>query len=260
MTFPAKLDELPNDWRAALTNRLLLWKGGYDPALVEVREGGKTAPPIDTWYLTFIWLFYSRDPQELSETHDAFVMPAEWRHISIAPAPSGTLPSLRAALAWRFAHFFGVRFDDPVVMASVEYAFSSDHDAGPIGYLADVSNRLWLAANRWRKCQRRADMYPWMRLRADDHLSAQTDMALLHGVVLPADHEFWSACFPPNHVTNVGMIEQVSPSGMRRLGYALTTDLREDWRSLIPNGFDRNFAAVWPDVAEPGMVRMSGPN
>lgn len=259
MTFPNALDDLPDDWRAALTHRRLLWEGGYDPALVAVREHDKPGATIDAFYLAFMWLFYSRDPQELSESHDRFNIPEDWQQIAIAPAPPGWLPSLRAALAWRFAHFFGVRFDDPVVIASVEYAFSTDHRAGPIGYLAATANRLWLAGSRWRRYQRQSDLFPLLRLRADDHLSAQAGVAMLHGVTLPIGHEFWSACFPPNHVTNVGLVEQLSPSIIRRRGYAVTTDLREDWRSLIPAGFDRNFAARWTDVIDPAMVQMSEP-
>lgn len=259
MTFPASLDELPDDWRAALTNRRLLWEGGYDPALVALRERDKAGAPVDAWLLTFMWQFYSRDPQELSETYGAFVMPAEWLHIAVAPAPTGWLPSLRAALAWRFAHYYGVRFDDPVVVASVEHAFSSDHRAGPLGYLAATANSLWIAATRWRRCQRQAHKFPLLRLSSDDHLSAKTGISLLHDVILPVDHEFWSACFPPNHVTNVGLVEQLIPSIMERRGYTVTTELRPDWRSLIPTGFDRNFAALWPDVIEPGLVEMIGP-
>lgn len=254
MTFPASLDELPSDWREAISKRRLVWEGGYDPALESVRDRYAWKTPIDAWYMAFMWLFYSRDPQEWSETHYAFVMPDNWRDIVIEPAPPGQLPSLRSALAWRFAHFYGVPFTDPAVTASVEYAFSKDHRAGPIGYMAATANRLWSAASRWRKYQRQADMFPLLRLRADDHLSAQTGVAKLHGVTLPIDHEFWAACFPPNNVTNVGIAEQTSLSMLERRGGVVTQALHDDWRSLIPAGFDRNFAARWPNVIEPELL------
>ncbi|KPF75862.1 hypothetical protein IP68_04830 [Blastomonas sp. AAP25] len=256
MIFPGSLDDLPDDWRAALANRRLLWEGGYDPALVAVRDRDYAKTTINEWFIAFMWLFYSRDPQEWSESCEAFTMPEEWMEIVIPPAPSGQLPSLRAALTWRFARFYGVEFNDPAVVASVEYAFSKNHRAGPIGYLAATANRLWLAASRWRKYQRQAEQFPMLRLMADDHLSAQTGVAKLHGVLLPIDHEFWGACFPPNHVWHVGMVGQVTERIMRQKGWTVTQHLPDEWRSLIPTGFDRNFAALWPNVIEPGLVSM----
>lgn len=256
MSFPGSLEELPEDWRTAMSHRRLLWEGGYDPALVGVRDRDKAKASIDAWYLTFMWLFYSRDPQEWSETYDAFEMPTNWHETVVEPATAGELPSLQAALAFRFARFFGVASSDPVVVASVEHAFSDSNRAGPLGYLSTVSNGLWIQACRWRRCQRLAGRYPLLRLRADDHIAAKTGVALLDGVILPVEHEFWSACFPPNHVTNVGLVEQMIPSVMKRRGYVATTELRNDWRSLIPTGFDRNFAALWPDLIEPGIVEM----
>lgn len=256
MSFPQSLDALPPDWRVAMSNRRLLWEGGYDPALSAVRDRDRAQVPMDGWYFTFMWLFYCRDPQACSDTYDAFTMPENWRDISIPPAPAGQLPTLRAALADRFSHFYHVETDDPVVKASVEYAFSKDHRAGPIGYLAATANRLWLAASRWRRYQRQAEQFPMLRLMADDHLSAQTGVAKLHGVILPVDHEFWGACFPPNHVWHVGMVGQVTERMMRQKGWTVTQHLPDEWRSLIPAGFDRNFAAVWPKVIEPGLISM----
>lgn len=61
----------------------------------------------------------------------------------------------------------------------------------------------------------------------------------------------------PNDVGNVALPEQVSEGMLRRHGYTVTERLPSDWRSHFPPGFDRNFAARWPNVIEPGMVKMS---
>lgn len=254
MTFPASIDQLPDDWREALTSRRLVWEGGYDPALESVRGRYAWKTPIDAWYMAFMWLFYSRDPQEWSETHYRFVMPDDWREVVIAPAPPGQLPSLRAALAWRFAHFYGVEFNDPAVTASVDYAFAKDHRAGPIGYMAATANRLWVASNRWRRFQRQADLFPYLRFRCDAPGEQNHPLFALHGIIQPVDSEFWQAAMQPNDVSNIGLAEQVSEDMLRRRGYRVTEKLPSDWRSHFPLGFDRNFAARWPDVVEPELL------
>lgn len=257
MSFPVTFDELPDDWRAAMSKRRLVWEGGYDPALVSVRDRYASKTPIDTWYMAFMWLFYSRDPQEWSETHYAFIMPDDWQATVVPPAPPGQLPSLRSALAWRFAHFYGVDFNDPAVTASVDYAFSKDHRAGPIGYMAATANRLWVASNRWRRFQRQAVLFPYLRFRCDAPGEQGHALFALHGIIQPVDSEFWQAAMQPNDVGNVALPEQVSEGMLRRHGYTVTERLPSDWRSHFPPGFDRNFAARWPNVIEPGMVKMS---
>lgn len=254
--FPSSLEELPPDWRAALRRRPLLWAGGDDPALVRLRDRDLSKQPADAWYMTFMWLFFSRDPQAYSESRFTFAMPENWSETIVPPAPYGQLPSLRAALAWRFAHFYHTEFNDPAVDAAVEEAFFAGHKAGPMGYLSGVSHMIGIAAARWRRYQAQSDLFPYFRFRCDAPDEADHSLAGLHGVILPVDHEFWHAAFPPNDVKHIGMIAQVSESAMRRNEWKVTDGLPENWRSLFPKGFDRNFAAAWSDVIQADLIRM----
>lgn len=259
MSFPQALDELPDDWRGALANCRLLWEGGYDPALVAVRDRDHTKVPIDAWFMTFMWLFYSRDPQQLSESLHSFQMPEEWQATVVVPAPQRQLPSLRSALAWRLAHFYGVPFNDPAVTASVDFAFAKSQRAGPIGYLAATARRLWSASDRWRRFKRQVDQFPYLRFRCDAPGEDSHPLSALHGIIQPVGSEFWQVAMQPNDVGNVAVAEQVSEAMLRRRDWKVTGEMPPDWRSLIPTGFDRNFAALWPDVIEPGLVEMREP-
>ena len=59
--------------------------------------------------------------------------------------------------------------------------------------------RLNSAADRWLKIQREKEGFPYLRYLSDHHRHRpHSDHRKWHGLILPVDHPWWLAHFPPN--------------------------------------------------------------
>lgn len=86
----------------------------------------------------------------------------------------------------------------------------------------DTNLRTAYASGRWTQAQRTKDARPYMRYVAilDDGTRAQH--RLWHGTVLPVDHDFWKAHWPPNGWQCRCSVRQLSQRDMERSGYKVT--------------------------------------
>ena len=79
------------------------------------------------------------------------------------------------------------------------------------------------AAGAWAKIQREKEGFPYLRYRSDHfRKDPRADHRSWHGLILPVDHPWWLAHFPPNGWGCGCRTQQITEGRMRREGWTVS--------------------------------------
>ena len=84
----------------------------------------------------------------------------------------------------------------------------------------ETNLRTSYAAGRWERIERLAPRLPWLRYSAVLDDRTRPEHAAWHGVILPADHPFWTTHYPPNGWGCRCLVQQLADDDLKEFGYA----------------------------------------
>lgn len=110
-------------------------------------------------------------------------------------------------------------------------------------------------AGRWRRLEQLSETRPYLRYSAVRDNRTRPEHAALHGLVYPADHDFWGQYYPPNGVNCRCTVVSLSAGQVERKGYEVQQELPgpQEWTNLKTGEVKRILPA--PD---PGFGRNAG--
>lgn len=119
----------------------------------------------------------------------------------------------------------------------------------------DVNFRTAHAKGQWERIRRVADARPFLQYMAMMDGRTRPSHARMHNTILPWDHAFWRAWYPPNGWNCRCLVNQYSKDDLRRLGLAPSTAPPEGWdqgrrwqnkrtgkSEIVPDGIDPGWA------------------
>jgi SPP1 gp7 family putative phage head morphogenesis protein len=107
----------------------------------------------------------------------------------------------------------------------------------------DTNLRTSQAVGKWRAFQRTKQLMPYLRYSAVMDRRTRPSHAALHGIVLPVDHPFWAAAFPPCGFGCRCVVTSLSRSQAARSG--VSDDARADRALSTARALSRGPGDFW---------------
>ncbi len=101
-----------------------------------------------------------------------------------------------------------------------------------LAVIFDTNLRTAYAAGRWMRIQRTKEVFPYLEYIQLQRASRRAAHQPFHGLVVPVDHIWWAAHFPPNGYFCACTTRQLSARALERRGLTVATEPPMETRSL----------------------------